>query len=284
MIVLGTVADMQGAAERLRREGRRVGVVPTMGALHEGHLTLIHKAKELADAVIVTLFVNPTQFIKGEDFERYPRNTDRDRELAARAGADVLFAPAAHTMYPEGYHTFVSVETITDVLEGAVRPGHFRGVATVVAKLLNCTKPHVAVFGQKDAQQAAVIRRLVADLNFDVEVVVVPTVRESDGLAMSSRNGYLSPADRAEAPVLFRALQRAERVILEGGRDPVTIKSTMEVMIRTGSSAAIDYLSIADAVTLQEQTILHSGREILISLAARFGSTRLIDNVQVVVP
>jgi pantoate--beta-alanine ligase len=284
MIVLGTVAEMQTVAERLRREGRRVGVVPTMGALHEGHLTLIRKAKELADAVIVTLFVNPTQFGEGEDFARYPRNTDRDRELAASAGADILFAPAAQTMYPEGYHTFVSVETITDVLEGAVRPGHFRGVATIVAKLLNCTKPHVAVFGQKDAQQAAVIRRLVADLNFDVEVIVVPTVRESDGLAMSSRNRYLSPADRAEAPVLFRALSRAERAILEGGRDPVTIRSTMEVMIRTESSAAIDYLSIADAVTLQEQTILHPGREILISLAARFGSTRLIDNVQVVVP
>jgi pantoate--beta-alanine ligase len=284
MILLGTVAEMHGVAERLRREGKRVAVVPTMGALHEGHLTLIRKAKELADAVIVTLFVNPTQFGKGEDFERYPRNTERDRELAALAGADVLFAPVAQTMYPDGYHTFVSVETITDVLEGAVRPGHFRGVATIVAKLLNCTKPHVAVFGQKDAQQAAVIRRLVADLDFDVEVVVVPTVRESDGLAMSSRNSYLSPADRAEASVLFRALGRAERAILEGERDPVTIRRAMEVMIRTESSAAIDYLSIADAVTLQEQTILHSGKEILISLAARFGSTRLIDNMQVVVP
>jgi len=284
MIVLGTVAEMHGFAEDLRREGRRVGVVPTMGALHEGHLTLIRKAKELSDVVIVTVFVNPTQFGKGEDFERYPRDRDRDQELAARAGADVLFAPAAQTMYPEGYHTFVSVESITGVLEGAVRPGHFRGVATIVAKLLNCTKPHVAVFGQKDAQQAAVIRRLVADLNFDVEVVVVPTVRESDGLAMSSRNSYLSPADRAEAPVLFKALRKAERLVLEGRRDAVTIRGAMEVMIRTESSAAIDYLSIADAATLQEQTTLQSGREILISLAARFGSTRLIDNVQVVVP
>jgi pantoate--beta-alanine ligase len=284
MIVVGTVAEMHAVVDRLRREGRRVGVVPTMGALHEGHLTLIRKAKELADAVIVTLFVNPTQFGKGEDFERYPRNTDRDHELAARAGADVLFAPGAQTMYPDGYHTFVDVETITDVLEGAARPGHFRGVATIVAKLLNCTKPHLALFGQKDAQQVAVIRRLVTDLNFDLEVVVVPTVRESDGLAMSSRNGYLSPTDRAEAPVLFRALQRAEALILQGGRDPVTIRGALEVMIRTESSAAIDYLSIADAVTLHEQTTLHSGQEILISLAARFGSTRLIDNVEVVVP
>jgi pantoate--beta-alanine ligase len=284
MILLGTVAEMHGFAEDRRREGKRIAVVPTMGALHEGHLTLIRRAKELADVVIVTLFVNPTQFGKGEDFERYPRNRDRDQELAERAGADVLFAPAAPTMYPDGYHTFVSVESITGVLEGAVRPGHFRGVATIVTKLLNCTKPHVAVFGQKDAQQAAVIRRLVADLNFDVEVVVVPTVRESDGLAMSSRNSYLTPADRAEAPVLFKALRKAERLVLEGGRDAVTIRGTMEVMIRTESSAAIDYLSIADAVTLQEQTTLQSGREILISLAARFGSTRLIDNVQVVVP
>jgi pantoate--beta-alanine ligase len=284
MILLGTVSEMHGFAEDRRREGRRIAVVPTMGALHEGHLTLIRRAKEQADVVIVTLFVNPTQFGRGEDFERYPRNRDRDQELAAQAGADVLFAPAAQTMYPDGYHTFVSVESITAVLEGAVRPGHFRGVATIVTKLLNCTKPHVAVFGQKDAQQAAVIRRLVSDLNFDVEIVVVPTVRESDGLAMSSRNSYLTPADRAQAPVLFRALREAERRVLEGGRDAVTIRGTMEVMIRTETSAAIDYLSIADAATLQEQTTLQSGREILISLAARFGSTRLIDNVQVVVP
>jgi len=284
MLVIRSIPEMQGTAERLRLDGRRLGVVPTMGALHEGHLTLIRKARELAETVIVTLFVNPTQFGKGEDFERYPRDLERDRDHAARAGADILFVPDPPSMYPEGYHTFVSVETITDVLEGAARPGHFRGVATIVTKLLHCTKPHIAFFGQKDAQQAAVIRRMVNDLNFDVEIYIVPTVRDQDGLAMSSRNVYLSPRERAEAPVLFRSLQRARRAILEGARNPGAVRHSMEVMIRTETSAVIDYISIADAVSLEEQTSLRSGQHVLISLAARFGSTRLIDNVEVAVP
>lgn len=268
---------MQRTADRLRSGGKTIAVVPTMGFLHAGHLELIKTAKRNADNVITTIFVNPTQFGPSEDFSRYPRDLDRDIQLSTEAGTDYVFAPPTEGMYSPGHATFVNVERLSTVLEGKSRPGHFRGVATIVAKLFNITKPHLAVFGQKDAQQVVVIRHMIHDLNIDVELVVCPTVREPDGLAMSSRNTYLTPEQRAEAPVLFKSLKLAELLIKEGERFAASITSAMRELITSHSSAVIDYLSVADAATLRELDECRG--HILISLAARFGSTRLIDNI-----
>lgn len=278
MLVIDRVAPMGAAADGLRRDGRRIAFVPTMGALHDGHLSLMRLARGMADALVVSVFVNPAQFGRGEDFESYPRDAARDASLAEGAGADILFLPSTAGIYPEGHATWVDVGPIATVLEGRSRPGHFRGVATVVAKLFNIVRPHVAVFGQKDAQQVAVIRRMVADLDFDVRVVAAPTVREPDGLAMSSRNAYLSPAERAQAPALRRSLDAALRLIAAGERDCARITGTMARIVSAEPSAAIDYISVADAVTLSEITTLAPGTTALISLAVRIGSTRLIDN------
>jgi pantoate--beta-alanine ligase len=277
--VIKDPGQMQAFADTQRRAGKRIAVVPTMGALHDGHLSLIRIARRQADMVIATIFVNPMQFGPGEDFNRYPRDLNRDSELCSGAGADVIFAPEISAMYPEGYRTFVTVEGITDDLEGAVRPGHFRGVTTVVTKLLAITKPDLAVFGQKDAQQLAVIKRLVRDLNFDVAIVVGPIVREEDGLAMSSRNLYLAPDQRAEASILFRALQKGHAMIRSGERNSSTVRQTLRSMILAESSGTIDYVSLADAETLKEKENLSAGDEVLLSLAVRFGGTRLIDNL-----
>lgn len=279
-----TITDprgMQHEADGLRRDGRRIAVVPTMGALHEGHLALIREARTRADAVVVTLFVNPAQFGDGEDLERYPRNRDRDASLAGDAGADVLFAPDAAAMYGPGYQTYLTVDQVSLPLEGAARPGHFRGVATIVAKLFIVTSPHVAVFGQKDAQQVVVVRRLIRDLGFDIEVVVVPTVREPDGLALSSRNAYLTPKLRGEAPVLFASLRKAEELIAAGERSGETIVGAMRAMIESRTGGVIDYCSVADSDSLQELRQIPDGSSVLVSLAVRFGTTRLIDNIQV---
>lgn len=278
MLVIDRVAPMGAAADGLRRDGRRIAFVPTMGALHDGHLSLMRLARGMADALVVSVFVNPAQFGRGEDFESYPRDAARDASLAEGAGADILFLPSTAGIYPEGHATWVDVGPIATVLEGRSRPGHFRGVATVVAKLFNIVRPHVAVFGQKDAQQVAVIRRMVADLDFDVRVVAAPTVREPDGLAMSSRNAYLSPAERAQAPALRRSLDAALRLIAGGERDCARITGTMARIVSAEPSAAIDYISVADAATLSELTTLAPGTTALISLAVRIGSTRLIDN------
>jgi pantoate--beta-alanine ligase len=275
---------MQRLADAFRSQGQRIALVPTMGALHEGHLTLIRRAKTSGAVVVVSVFVNPVQFGAGEDFDRYPRDLDRDRQLASNAGAMVVFAPSVGEMYPAGYHTYVDVEKLTDVLEGRARPGHFRGVTTVVAKLFLCTKPHAAYFGQKDAQQAAVIRRMAADLHFDLDLVVVPTVREADGLALSSRNAYLTPAQRTQAPVLFRALEDAAARVRAGERDPAALRDRADVMIRTQPDARPEYIAVSDADTLDDVTVLRAGQTVIISLAVRFGTTRLIDNVLVDVP
>lgn len=275
--VIRDVAQMRGESERLRGLGKRIGIVPTMGFLHEGHLTLIKLAKRHVDIVITTVFVNPAQFGPSEDFTRYPRSIERDTQLAFQAGTDILFTPATESIYPPGYHTFIEVEKITAVLEGKSRPGHFRGVATIVLKLFNITKPHAAVFGQKDAQQVAVIRQMVSDLNLDVELIVSPIVREADGLAMSSRNTYLSETQRAQAPVLYQSLKLAEHLIRIGERNAGIVIHQMKDLIAKNSIAVVDYVSIADATTLEE--LAQCRGNMLVSLAARFGTTRLIDNI-----
>jgi pantoate--beta-alanine ligase len=278
-ITIETVARMHLTADTLRREGRRIAVVPTMGALHEGHLSLIRLARKHADVVVATIFVNPLQFGPGEDFDRYPRALPQDIMAAAEAGAEYVFAPSVAEMYPPGFQTSVQVELLTAALEGAVRPGHFKGVTTVVAKLFTAVKPHVAVFGQKDAQQLAVIRRMATDLGFHVDIVVGPTLREPDGLAMSSRNVYLTETQRKEAPVLYKALSLARDRIQQGEFRRDTLVEEMRALITGRSSATIDYLSVADAATLEEVEQVTPGKDVLISLAARFGTTRLIDNI-----
>jgi len=280
--IITSSAAMQQSALGHRVAGRKIGVVPTMGALHEGHLALIRRARELADIVITTVFVNPLQFGKSEDLSRYPRNLERDVELASGAGTDLVFAPSNDDIYPADFSTSVEVEGVTSQLEGTSRPGHFKGVTTVVAKLFHVTQPHVAVFGQKDAQQVVVIKKMVRDLNFPVELVIVPTVREADGLALSSRNVYLTASQRSEAPVLYRSLQLGEQLLRAGERDCELVRKRMRDLITSRSSGSIDYLSIADGVTLEEITAAAPGRPLLISLAVRFGSARLIDNMTVV--
>ena len=272
---------MQREADDLRAAGKRIVLVPTMGALHGGHAALIREARTRGDVVVVSLFVNPAQFGEGEDYSRYPRDVDRDVLLASGAGGDILFAPEPTVMYPPGYQTFVDVETLSRRLEGASRPGHFRGVATVVVKLFNITRPHAAVFGQKDAQQVIVLRRMVLDLDLGVEIVVVPTVRERDGLAMSSRNAYLTPREREEAPVLYRSLRKAEEMIRAGERSAGAVIAAVTSEITGGSSAAVDYVSVADAESLDPLSVISPGTPVLVSLAARFGATRLIDNIHI---
>lgn len=261
---------------RLRAAMRgTVGAVPTMGYLHEGHLALVRRARAENDHVVVSIFVNPTQFGPNEDFARYPRDPDRDLTLLRAEGVDVVFMPAVEEMYPEGFVTYVNVERLTDRLEGAHRPGHFRGVTTVVTKLFHILQPHRAYFGQKDAQQLIVIRRMTRDLAFPVEIVDVPTVREPDGLAMSSRNVYLSPDERRAATVLFRALERARELWNSGIRDGDQLREAMRQVIEAEPLARADYVSVADPETLEELGAIE-GRA-LASLAVRLGSTRLID-------
>jgi pantoate--beta-alanine ligase len=248
-----------------------------MGALHEGHLTLLRRARGENDLVVMTLFVNPTQFDRKDDLERYPRDQERDTALAGDAGADYVFAPTAGQMYPEGYATSVTIEGLTDRWEGATRPGHFRGVATVCTKLFAITRPHRAYFGQKDYQQSLVIRRLVRDLNLGFEIVVVPTVRETDGLARSSRNVLLSAEERRQAAILSRALFRARDAFREGERDGGRLRDAIEAEIRTAPLARPEYVAVCDPESLEPLAAI--GRRAVVLLAVRFGSTRLIDNV-----
>ena len=273
MDVLSSLADLR--ATRLSLNGT-VGLVPTMGYLHEGHLSLVSRAKAENQHVIVTIFVNPTQFGANEDLSKYPRDLERDLSLLRPLGVDVVWTPTAEVMYPPGYQTWVEVEALTNPLEGAMRPGHFRGVTTVVAKLFNATQPTKAYFGQKDAQQAAVIRRMAVDLNFPLEVIICPTTREADGLAMSSRNKYLSEAERKAAAVLFRALSAA-KVLYEGGeRNAEAIRGKMKEVLASEPLANMQYVSCADYDTLQELDAV-TGKALL-SMAVYFGKTRLIDN------
>ncbi|CUU03366.1 pantoate--beta-alanine ligase [Candidatus Thermokryptus mobilis] len=279
MRIISKIKEMQRVADDLRREGKIIGVVPTMGYLHEGHLSLIRLAKERSDVVITTIFVNPLQFAPNEDYERYPRDFERDVKLAQSAGCDIIFHPSVEEMYPKNFLTYVEVDKLTKVLEGEFRPTHFRGVTTVVAKLFNITKPHIAIFGQKDAQQALIIKQMVRDLNFDIEIIVAPIVREPDGLAMSSRNVYLSDLERKDATVLYESLKLAEKLIKENGeRDPNVIISKMKELISSKPTAKIDYIAIVEPETLEKVESLTEGHEYLVALAVRIGSTRLIDN------
>ncbi len=282
MEIITTIRDMQSKADQLRRDGKSIGVVPTMGFLHEGHLSLIEVARNLSDVVVTTLFVNPTQFGPGEDFKSYPRDQVRDENLAERARTDFLFTPGVSEMYPEGYKTSVLTEGISAVLEGKFRPTHFRGVATVVAKLFNIVKPHHAVFGQKDAQQVAVIRRMVEDLNMGVQITVAPILREADGLAMSSRNVYLDPEERKKATTLHRALLFAREAAGRGERDVKILRREMMAILNEAHPEAIDYATFVHKDTFDEVSHLE-GPEILAILAVRFGTTRLIDNMVITV-
>ena len=253
------------------------GLVPTMGALHEGHASLVKRARAECSLVGASIFVNPAQFSPGEDFGKYPRTIERDLELLERLGADVVWTPSPQSMYPDGFQTWVTVEELEKPLEGESRPGHFRGVTTVVAKLLNCFVPDKAYFGQKDAQQVAVIKRMVRDLNFPVEVVVCPTVREPDGLAMSSRNAYLDPVERKAATVLYRALCAAKEKYERGERDAEALRTAMRSIIRSEPLAQVQYVSAADPESLGELQMIENS--VLLSLSVRIGKARLIDNI-----
>jgi pantoate--beta-alanine ligase len=255
----------------------RVGLVPTMGYLHAGHLSLVRRAREECDYVVVSIFVNPTQFGPKEDLSKYPRNLKRDLSLLEPLGVDLVWMPTEADMYPPGYQTWVEVETITQPLEGAMRPGHFRGVTTVVAKLFNAVQPHKAYFGQKDAQQAAVIRQMTRDLSYPIEIVVCPIVREPDGLAMSSRNVYLDPDQRKAATVLYRSLSAAKEAYEDGVRDAETLRRIMKDVLASEPLAQIQYVSCADYDTLEELEAV-TGKPLL-SMAVFIGKTRLIDNI-----
>lgn len=275
MKIIRESAAMREWALEQRCNGRTVGVVPTMGALHEGHASLIEAAVERDDAVILTIFVNPAQFAPHEDFDRYPRTWDDDLALAERLGVDCIYAPRTRAMYPDGYATYVEVERLQDGLCGISRPHFFKGVATVVTKLFNATLPHRAYFGQKDAQQCAIIKRMVRDLDFGIEIVEMPIVRDADGLALSSRNAYLSRAERERGLSLSRGLAEARRLLDEGERDAERIKEAVRGAMR---DVEIDYISLVDAGDLTPLEEVHGS--ILLAVAAKVGDTRLIDNLK----
>jgi pantoate--beta-alanine ligase len=277
MQIIGEPLQMQRVAEETRRAGKSIGCVPTMGALHEGHLSLIRRSRAENNLVVMTLFVNPIQFDRKDDLARYPRDLDRDARLAGEAGVDIIYSPGVDEMYPDGYATYVTMEGLADRWEGATRPGHFRGVATVCTKLFTACRPHRAYFGQKDYQQTLVVRRLVADLNLGFEIVVLPTVREADGLALSSRNVLLSAEARRQASVLFRSLSVAQAAVKRGERDAEKVRAGIEAQIRTAPLAVVDYVAVCDPDTLEALTRIAVRAVALV--AVRFGATRLIDNV-----
>jgi pantoate--beta-alanine ligase len=279
MEIINRRQRMSSVARKVRRDqDQTIGLVPTMGALHEGHLSLVREARRMCDVVVVSVFVNPTQFAPGEDFDRYPRDLTRDTALLTDYNVDYIFAPAPEEIYPKGFATYVTVDGLSDQLEGASRPGHFRGVATVVTILLNIIRPDFAFFGQKDAQQSLIVKRLVRDLAFDTEVVVLPTVREQSGLAISSRNTYLNAEEQQAAAILYRALARAEAAHAEGERNGARLAAVVRATVETEPRARIDYIGVMDADTMEKLDKLDD-RPVLVALAVHFGKTRLIDNV-----
>ncbi len=277
MIESAGVGELRAWRRAQREQGRRVGLVPTMGALHEGHLTLVDEARRQADSVVMSVFVNPLQFAPTEDLTRYPRNLARDRALARERGVDLLFVPSVETMYPPGSEVRVVPGAAAERWEGAVRPGHFAGVLTVVAKLFHLVEPDVACLGQKDVQQAALIRRMVEDLDWPVRLAVVPIAREEDGLALSSRNVYLSADERAQAIGLHRALEAAREAYREGERDAGRLEAGMRAALAVFPGVAVDYISIAEPDRLEP--VERAGDGTVVAIAARVGNTRLIDNL-----
>jgi pantoate--beta-alanine ligase len=276
MKIIESVKEMQEFSESLRRNGKKIAFVPTMGYLHDGHLSLMEEGKKLGDCLIISIYVNPTQFGPGEDLEQYPRDIEKDRKLSEDVGVDVIFYPPDSEMYPEYYQTFVDVEKVTKNLCGLSRPIHFRGVTTVCTKLFNIVKPHVTVFGKKDFQQFVTIKRMVEDLNMDIDVVGMPTIREADGLAMSSRNAYLKEGERESALSLSRSLETAKELYDNGARKAINIISNIEKIIEIHPHTEIDYVRICDTTTMEDVEYLES--ESVIALAVRVGVTRLIDN------
>ena len=275
--VITTATEMQEHSDRMRSLGKTVAFVPTMGFLHKGHLSLIREGCKLGDYLVVSIFVNPSQFSPGEDFESYPRNFDNDLNLLQKEGVDVIFSPDKDELYQDGFQTYVELKNLPNHLCGISRPIFFRGVATVVTKLFNIVRPHIAIFGQKDYQQLAVIRRMVRDLNFDIKIVGFPTVREPDGLAMSSRNTYLTPEQRINALSLYKSLNQSKKLVESGIKDAKRIIDTADTLIKSHPETVIDYITICDPETLADiETI---DRPALMALAVSIGKTRLIDNI-----
>ena len=277
MHIIKTIPRLRELLQSEKQKGKTLGFVPTMGALHAGHASLIRQARRENDLVVLSIFVNPTQFGPREDYKKYPRTLHTDRRMAAQEGVDIIFYPSAKIIYPREYLTYIEVNGINTQLCGRSRPGHFKGVATIVGKLLNIVTPDAMYLGQKDAQQAIILKTMVRDLNVDVRICVCPIIRESDGLAMSSRNQYLLPQQRHEAPVLFQSLQKAKKRILSGERNPKKIIAAIRSHIQNNSHSLIDYIECVHADTLAPLTVLKG--KILIALAVKFGSTRLIDNI-----
>jgi len=277
MKIIHSINQMASVSKRLRADGQAIGFVPTMGALHEGHLSLMRKARKENDVVVVSIFVNPIQFGPQEDYRRYPRNLRQDARLCSKEGVGIIFYPQAKDIYPQGYKTYVDVEDLSKVLCGKFRPGHFSGVATVVTKLFNIVNPDIAYFGQKDAQQAIIIQRMAKDLNMPIKIKVMPTVREKDGLALSSRNAYLSKSERKDAAVLYQALNLARDLIKQGNKNSFSIIRKMKQLINKKKSAKIQYISILDLKDLK--TLVRIKGKVLVVLAVWLGKTRLIDNL-----
>ncbi|MES2766516.1 MAG: pantoate--beta-alanine ligase [Bacteroidota bacterium] len=284
MQIITSIRELQQIVDDKRISKKRIALVPTMGFLHDGHASLIREARAENDIVITSIFVNPTQFAPNEDFAKYPRSIEHDTKVAEEAGCDILFTPIVEEIYPDGFNTSVKVGGVTEKFDGVFRPTHFEGVATVVLKLFNAAKPHRAYFGQKDFQQTLVIKKLVRVLNWDIEIVIVPTKREASGLAMSSRNVYLSEENKTHALKLFKALKNAEEMLLKGETRRLKINSAMESVLKEIPDVKIDYAAAASSDDFDEPEIFKSGDEIILLIAARVGTTRLIDNLLVKIP
>jgi pantoate--beta-alanine ligase len=281
MKIIKKAKQMQTIAHKLKLMGKTIGVVPTMGALHEGHLSLVRIAKKQSDIVILTIFVNPSQFSPNEDFSKYPRTFNNDKSFAQKEKVDYIFYPEASEMYGTDFETYINCEKTSKMLEGEFRPIHFRGVTTIVAKLFNITEPNIAVFGQKDAQQAFIIEKMVKDLNFNTKIIIAPICRTKDGLALSSRNVYLSIFERDDALILSESLKIAKERIGKGERNPKQLQKEIRKIIDTRNSSKVDYIRIVDASSFTYPDKLVKGTEIYILLAVRFGKTRLIDNIKI---
>ena len=277
MRIISSVSEMQSCADSLRMEGTIIGFVPTMGSLHEGHLSLLRKSIEKSDKTVLSIFVNPMQFSPSEDFRKYPRDFERDKKLAEELGVDIIFNPSEEEIYPNGYSTYTIVEGLSAQLEGKSRPSHFKGVSTVVNKLFNIVKPHIAFFGQKDAQQAVIIERMTTELNLDIDIIICPTIREDDGLAISSRNSYLSPESLKQAAFIYQSLKEAEILHLNGKQNTEFLIQKIKETLNSASLAKIDYVSILNPETLLPVESTNEGA--LVAVAVFFDMTRLIDNI-----